>query len=352
MGRIMKKPPKYCHHKQDRHGGSGFWYFERPEYQRVRLPGLPWSPQFMAAYQEALGSVPVPIGAKDVAAGTMADLIVKYYTSSAFKALEPSTQQFYRRIIERIREQHGKKPVKLLEPRHIRILASGIEAPTVARRFLSIFRILLEHGISCGMLDSNPAVGVKGPKLKGKGFHSWTDAEITQFEKTHPIGSKPRLALALLLFLGQRKSDVVKLGPQHRDGAVFRIAQKKTRAELEIPVHPALDEILKATPSGHLAYLVTTLSKPYTANRFGNVFRKWCDEAGLPHCASHGLRKAAARRLAEAGASAHEIASITGHESLREVERYTKAASRKKLAESAQAKVIAAFPGTKGERNT
>ncbi len=97
---------------------------------------------------------------------------------------------------------------------------------------------------------------------------------------------------------------------------------------------------------------MTAFGKPYTANDFGNAFREWCDEAGLPHCASHGLRKAAARRLAEAGASAHEIASITGHESLREVERYTKAANRKKLAESASAKVIKAFPGTKRERNT
>jgi integrase len=349
MGRMKK--PRYVHFKKDRRGG-GYWYFDRPGYPRVRLPGLPWSPQFMGAYESALGTDPLPIGAKSTAAGSMADLIVKYYGSATFKALEPSTQQVYRRIIERIRECHGAKPVKLIEPRHVRKLASEISAPAAARRFLSILRILLEHGVTCGMLDSNPAALVKGPKVKGKGFHSWTDAEIVSFEEAHPIGSKPRLALALLLYLGQRKSDVVKLGRQHRDGDVFRIAQKKTGAELEIPIHPALDEVLKATPSGHLAYLVTAFKKPYTANGFGNAFREWCDAAGLPHCTSHGLRKATARRLAEAGASPHEIASITGHESLREVERYTRAANRKKLAESAQAKVIAAFPGTKGERNT
>jgi integrase len=342
--------PKYVHYKKDRRGG-GYWYYDRPNYPRVRLPGLPWSPQFMAAYEAALGTGPRRIGAKHAAAGSMADLTAKYYTSAAFTALEPSTQQVYRRIIERIRERHGEKSVKLIEPRHVRRLASEISAPTAARRLLSILRILLEHGVACGLLDHNAAALVKGPKVKSKGFHSWTDAEIARFEETHPIGSKPRLALALLLYLGQRKSDVVTLGPQHREGDVFRIAQKKTRAELEIPVHPALDEILKATPSGHLAYLVTGSKKPYTANGFGNAFRAWCDEAGLPHCTSHGLRKAAARRLAEAGASPHEIAAITGHESLREVERYTRAANRKKLAESAQAKVVAAFPGTKGERN-
>src|SRR5208337_1755988 len=337
MGRCMRRPPKYVHHKQDRRDGPGFWYFERRGYPRVRLPGLPWSPEFMAAYQAAMDGTPMPIGAKDVQAGTMADLITKYYVSAAFGILERSTQQVYRRIIERIREQHGTRPVRPLTTSHVRIIASRIQRPAAAKRFLSILRILLEHGVSCGMLDRNPAADVKGPKLKTRGFHSWTEAEIAQFEATHPIGSKPRLALALLLFLGQRKSDVVKLGPQHRDGAVFRLVQTKTRAALEIPVHPMLDEILRATPSGHLAYLTTAFGKPFTANGFGNAFREWADAAGLPHCTSHGLRKAAARRLADAGATAHEIASITGHESLREVERYAKGANQARLAKSAQA---------------
>jgi integrase len=58
--------------------------------------------------------------------------------------------------------------------------------------------------------------------------------------------------------------------------------------------------------------------------------------AGLPErCVAHGLRKAAARRLAEAGCSANEIAAVTGHASLEEVTRYTKAADQKRLARSA-----------------
>jgi integrase len=67
--------------------------------------------------------------------------------------------------------------------------------------------------------------------------------------------------------------------------------------------------------------------------------REECNEAGLPHCSSHGLRKAAARRLAEAGCTEHEIASITGHASLREITRYTKAADQVRLAVSAMDKV-------------
>jgi integrase len=347
----MSKPPKYCHWKRNRHNDGGYWYFERRGYPRVRLPGLPWSPQFMAAYEAAKGEAPLLIGADRVKAGTMAALIVSYYASTGFTALEDSTKSVYRRIIEGIRARHGEKPIAGLEPRHIRKLASEITYPTAKKRFISILRILLEHGIERGDIDSNPAFGIKPPKTERKGFHSWTDEEIARFEKRHLIGTKPRLALALLLYLGQRKSDVVKLGLQHRDKRNFRIKQKKTDAELQIPIHPQLDQILSATRTGNLAYLVTAFGKPYTANGFGNAFREWCDEAGLPHCTSHGLRKAAARRLAEAGASTHEIASIIGHESLREVERYTKAANQKRLAESAQAKVIAAnFPRFEHEK--
>ena len=348
----MKRPPKYCHHKQDRHGGAGFWYFERRGFPRVRLPGLPWSPGFMAAYEAAMNGKPLPVGAKNVQFGSMTDLIARYYASAAFLSLERSTQQVYRRIIEGIRERHGLRIVDELDSRHIRKLAAEIQKPTAAKRFISILRVLLSHGVECGMIDRNPAEGIKGPKVKTVGFHSWTEEEIAQFEACHETGARERLALALLLYTGQRRSDVVRMGPQHVRDGVFRIVQKKTGAELSIPVHPELATIIDASEGEHMAFLVTAQGKPFTAAGFGNWFRAACNAAGLPHCSAHGLRKAAARRLADAGATEHEIAAITGHESLREVERYAKGASQARLAKSAQAKVIAAFPRTKGERST
>jgi integrase len=125
---------------------------------------------------------------------------------------------------------------------------------------------------------------------------------------------------------------------------VLTIDQGKTdgneEAHLEIPLHPKLREIIDETPSGHLNFLVTSFGKPYTANGFGNWFRDLCDAAGCPDVSAHGLRKAIARRLAEIGCSTHEIASITGHASLGEVERYTKAANRKRLARSPMTKLI------------
>ncbi len=102
---------------------------------------------------------------------------------------------------------------------------------------------------------------------------------------------------------------------------------------------PDLQAIIDATPSEHLTFLTTAFGKPFTAAGFGNWFREQCNEAGLPHCSAHGLRKAAARRLAEAGCTAHEIAAITGHASLREVQRYTKAADQTRLAVAAMDKM-------------
>ena len=306
----------------------------------------------MGAYETALNDRPLPIGAKNVLRGSMADIIAKYYASAAWRALKPVSQEYYRRVIAQIRESHGEKPAGKLEPRHVRQLVAGIETPHAARRYLTILRILLQHGVDSGVLDSNPAFGIRGPKVKTVGWHSWSEGEIGQFEARYAPGSRERLAFALLLHTGQRRTDIVRMGPQHVRDGLMRIVQSKTGAEVAIPVHPELASVISASKIGNLAFLVTARGGPFAAKSFGNWIRDICDAAGLPQCSSHGLRKAAARRLAEAGASTNEIAAITGHASLQEVERYTRAANKKQLAKQAQAKVIAAFPGTKKERST
>jgi len=166
--------------------------------------------------------------------------------------------------------------------------------------------------------------------------------EVEQFRAKHPIGSKARLALELLLYTGGRREDAVRLGPQNvRSGRVhFTQAKNEHRApiKVDIPLHPNLGAAIAATRSEHLTFLVTGHGTPYTPSGFGNAMRDWCDQANLRHCSAHGLRKACATALAEAGATAHEIASVTGHQSLEEIERYTRDASRKLLADRAMSK--------------
>ena len=196
----------------------------------------------------------------------------------------------------------------------------------------------MKYAIEFGLREDNPATGVKLPNQKTDGYHSWTDAEIEQFEAHHEPVTTARLALSLLLYTGQRRGDVIRLGRQHIREGFVHVRQQKTGIALVIPIHAKLAAIIAEAPASHLNLLTTQTGKPFSAAGFGNWFRDRCNEAGLSHCSAHGLRKAAARRLAEAGCTMHEIAAITGHASLSEVQRYTKAADQKRLALSAMEK--------------
>jgi integrase/recombinase XerD len=145
-----------------------------------------------------------------------------------------------------------------------------------------------------------------------------------------------------MLYTACRREDAVRLGPQHVRRGRVRFTQAKNEhrnpVHIDIPLHPDLAAVIDGTPAAHLTFLVTALEKPFTPAGFGNWFRDCSNEAGLPHCSAHGLRKATAARLAERGATTHEIMAVTGHRSLEEVERYTRAARRVGLADSAMAK--------------
>jgi integrase len=345
---MMKRPPKYVQGFIDRHGKPRF-YFRRPGFKQMPLPGLPWSPEFMAAYKLALAGQPVPIGAKRVKPGTFRALAVSYFSSLAFSSMKASTQSVYRNAIDRLCDEHGDKSAATLQRQHvIKLMAAKAKRPESANLLRKVLRAMMQHAVEIGLRADDPTRDVRAIRVKSDGFHSWTDAEIAQFEKHHPVGSRPRLALALLLFTGQRRSDVVSMGRQHiRDAVIdgkatqlLHVKQQKTGTELDIPVLPPLAAIIAETPTD-MTFLTTQFGKPFTAAGFGNWFREQCNAAGLPHCSAHGLRKAAARRMAEWGFTAHEIAAWTGHLSLREVVRYTKGVDQKRLAVAAMSKVKA-----------
>jgi integrase len=143
---------------------------------------------------------------------------------------------------------------------------------------------------------------VRGIKIKSQGFQTWSEDHIAQFEVKHGIGTKARLALALLLYTGQRRGDVVRMGKQHVRNGILTIKQQKTGIEVAIPVHHKLHECLSVAQREHLTFLVTDYGQPFTPAGFTNKFREWCREAGLPKGLSpHGLRNAMCRRVAEAG---------------------------------------------------
>ena len=334
---LMRRPPKYVQAFLDRHGKPRY-YLRRPGHKPVPLPGMPWSPSFMAIYEAVMKDGPrVDIGASRIKPGTVAAAVTSYFGSWAFRNLAAETQRTRKNILERFREQHGDKRIALLQPDHVRtMVAAKRGAPQAANNFLKTVRALMQHCIEAGMRTNDPTHGIRGAKVKTDGYRTWTEADIEAFEARHPVGSRARLALALLLYTAQRRSDVVRMGRQHLRNGALSVRQQKTGRSLEIPVHPALQAILDATPSDHLTFLTTQTGKPFSPAGFTNWFRDMCNEAGLPRGTSaHGLRKAACRRLAEAGCGANLIAAVSGHKSLREVQRYTEAADQARMARSA-----------------
>lgn len=200
-------------------------------------------------------------------------------------------------------------------------------------------RKLFSWAVDHDFLGEDPSRDVKRLTHVSEGHHSWTIGEVEQYEARHPVGSKARLALALFLYTGARRSDVVVLGPQHVSAGWIKFVAQKNRnrkpVTVELPMSPALGSVIAATVTGTQAFLVTEYGEPFTAAGFGAWFRARCDEASLPQCSAHGLRKAGAVRAAENGATPHELMAIFGWLSLKEAERYTAAARRRRLARNA-----------------
>jgi integrase len=318
----------------------GYHYFRRRGSPRIPLPGVPGSSEFMEAYQQALAAAPVPIGAsKRSKPGSVSAALAEYYGSQAFRSLTGGTPPSRRAILEKFRDKHGHLPLASLPKEFVLALIDSM-LPHEAKNWLTAFRHFARSALERKLMRNDPTLSIQVKRPKSDGFHTWTEQEIAQFEAHWPIGSKPRLALALGLYTAQRRGDVVHIGRQHIKDQTLTVRQAKTGAMLTIPVHPELARIIAATPVGHLTLLVTETGKSYGANDFSEMFRSWCDAAGLPqHCVFHGLRKAACTRLADAGCTAHEIAAISGHKTLKEVERYTKGADQARLARAAMERI-------------
>lgn len=266
---------------------------------------------------------------------------MSYYQSSAFRdGLAKSSQQMRRAILERFREEHGEKRIALM-PRKAMQTILNKKSPAASRNWKKALRGFLDHCLSLDMLTVDPLAGIKLAKMKSDGIHTWTEEEVQQFEARHPIGTKPRLALQLLLSTGHARADVVRMGRQHIRNGVLSMRRQKTKVAFDIPVLPELRAELDRIPaSDHLTFLVTEQGRPFTPAGFGGWFRDRCDEAGLPECSAHGLRKAAAVRHALNGATAPELMAWFGWKSIGEAQRYIEAANRLRLSQSAGAKLI------------
>lgn len=321
--------------------GKIYWKFERGNF-RCNLPGPYGGPEFLAAYEAATKGAKVPPSTAEP--GTVAWLIEQYLGSLKFLNLSDSRKRTIRNELDWLREIAGKYQFARLEVRHIEALMARKSGPTAANTVKKNMSMLYNFAAKkLNYIGPNPARYAERMKTNPDGYHTWTDAEVDRFLARHPAGSKARLVLLLALNTGMSRQDLCRVGWQHvtqKDG-VARIAYKraKTSVAADLPILPELAEELARVPTDRLL-LITQDTRPvgYKPETLGNWFRDRCAEAKVPG-SLHGLRKAGATRLADAGASNWEIASYLAHKDTKQADTYTKKADRSKLADSGFAKL-------------
>ncbi|WP_441256205.1 tyrosine-type recombinase/integrase [Bradyrhizobium sp. 482_C4_N1_1] len=329
-------------------------YTRIPGVKPVALPGLPWSTEFIDALDKALASRKAPekveIGASRTVPGTVNAAIVLYYTSAQWQSLAPGTRPGRKSSLERFRNEHGEKRLRMLAQPHLQAYINTLQ-PGPQRNMLQAVKHFLDYCVTVHLIPTNPATGVTRVKRKGGSFFAWGEEHYAKFCGRHPVGTMARLALALYVNLGVRKSDVVRIGPRDvHDGVLTDFTPQKTSRstgmKINVPLMQETRDIIAATPlTGTETYLVTSFGKPFTANGFGNKMREWCDEAGLPECSSHGLRKLCLTRLADYEGpdgrvlDVRDLQAISGHKDLRELQVYIENADRKRRAKRAIAQL-------------
>jgi integrase len=213
--------------------------------------------------------------------------------------------------------------------------------PAQARNFLDAMRGLFRWALETRLVRTDPTVTVKNPKRpKGDGFRPWTEEDVGAYERRWPIGTRHRVWLDVLLYTGLRRGDAVRIGRQHIREGVVQIKTEKSgfTVEVTLPILPVLATTLAAGPCGDLAFICGERGEPLTKESFGNLFRAACKAAGVPGSA-HGVRKIAATRAANSGATVAQLEAIFGWQGGTMASLYTRAADRRRLALEAMHKL-------------
>lgn len=309
-----------------RHGTTRYRFRKDRNAPRITLPGRPGEKPFADAYRRLMAAQdfrsdkPVKPGSRYLPGtiGQIGSLFLAHMGDQmAARKLALATVKQRANLISRILPGYHDAQLDTVKSIHIKALMKLFQdTPHQANNLLKTLRVKFRFGCDEGLLDSDPTVGVKSNSKVTDGFSCWTVEDVQTFLKCHPIGTKAHLAMWLLINTACRRSDLVLLGPRHViqiDGKpVISFVQEKTgfldRQKVQIPLVGLLSDAIAATTTGDDTFLITDYGKPFSKNGFGNRFKSWCREAGLPdNLAAHGIRKAVGVILAESGSSQYEI---------------------------------------------
>jgi integrase len=290
-----------------------------------RLVGVPGTGEFLNSFVEAHSQK------KQVAEDTMASMIVSYKSTARFKKLGDRTLKDYIKCLDWIQEEFGDLPLVALNnpkiTKHFIDWRDGLErSPKWQDYALSVLFILINYGRRNGLTGYVPPSGIEKLYHADRADLIWLPSEIKAFAKV----AKPHVWLAFVLALetGQRQGDVIKLpwtsyDVDADDKAWIRLVrdrkrktdtrQRKTRAAVEIPCTRDLRIILDAAPRTGKTILLNSEGKPWSSGAIQKAMGEAKRKAGIEGLTFHDLRGTTVTRLAEAGCTNAEIASITGH---------------------------------------
>ena len=339
----MPRPrPPHLHRQVTRHGKTA-WYVRIGKGPRVRIRSALGTAGFDAEYQAAIAGLPARQSAEDdrTAPGTLAWLIERYRETPAWTNLSLATRRQRENIFRQVCEKAGRQPLaKITKASIVAGRDRRTATPNQARHFLDTMRGLFRWAVEAGLVRVDPTAGVKDPtRPKSDGFPPRSEEDVAAYEAHWLIGTRERVWLDVILYTGLRRGDAVRFGRQHVRNGIGRIKTEKTGTEVTLPILPILADTLAAGPCGDLTFITGKRGNPLTKEAFGNLFKKACHAAGISDRSAHGLRKIAATRAADRGATEAQLEAIFGWTGGRMASHYTRSANRRRLAIEAMHKL-------------
>lgn len=321
---------KACPHLRSRQRrGRWFHTYRRGSVEiSLGVHGLhPTDPRVFAAYcaaharwEESPPETSTPEG------GTFAWAVDIYKSGPSWAQLAPSTRKSRESIFRRYISAQGARPLTSISGADIEAALTA-KGGNAAVNELKALKPIFTYAHKLRLIPSDPTRGLKMDRPETEGFATAGPDEIAAFREAWKVDTVERLLFDLALYTGAARVDLAKLSRRNLKDGVLEYRRQKTKTTALIPLTPELRAVISRTPDIAPAFLLNRRGKPYAVESLGNMFDKAAKKAGMT-ARLHGLRKAFCVYWAEKGATSHQIAAMSGHLTLGEVERYTRAADR------------------------
>jgi integrase len=302
---------RYVTTRVNRSTGRLRWYWQRPGHPLTRLPDDRADRLAMAERLNGAAD-----GERSAALGpdTIGGLIAEYRQSDDYRELATGTVKYYRRYLRDIEALGPHLPFASFTRRAVVNFVETYTKTHQRRQAAAVLKNLFRLARYRGFVTIDETTGLRLRATKPRD-RVWSDDEIGRWLEAAKI-EDPHMTTGFLMlqFTAQRPNDVLRTTWPQYSGSAIRLRQQKTNALLDVPVHPALaDHLDGLSHSSGTLTIVSYRGRPVKYGRFNERFRRIAERAGIPDAQARDLRRTAMLRMAEAGATVPQIASVSGH---------------------------------------